>query len=519
MKLVTVATLLRVVFTINSVESKSNFEPVPQKYDKFVILPRYGILRGSTSRTTWTNRPIYQFLGVRYAESPSGNLRFKAPVPVKPWKNIQDVREFGRKCPILTDLAKMTEEERRATDLEDCLNMAIYSPNLSGNLPVMVYVHGGSFYLTNADEFPPNYLLERNIVLVVVQYRLDALGFLSTNSEDIPGNAALMDVQQALTFVKENINRFGGNPNSVTLFGQSAGAAMVSALVISPAVPQNLFHRVIIQSGSVFSKWSVTTDPIKDARDIAEAAGLDSKESINHLNEAFIKMDVFSLLQAVDRYQSNPQGGPLHLGARSLSIGGPNNLLPDLPQKIVSAPQYNKNYPMIIGTTKDDGSYVATVNQVNLGAGDKCDAIRSIISGTFWTEEEIASNDIATIAPGLIDLLGTFLFKGPALQAAISNAGFNRKNTFFYTFDHQGEKTRFGYEEDTSHYPFKGGVTHSDDLIYIFPYPWQVASLNQADAQLANKLIDLWTSFAANSSPQSVENGRKFSWPPMITGF
>ncbi|XP_037048128.1 glutactin-like [Bradysia coprophila] len=442
----------------------------------------------------------------------------------------------------------MTEEERRATDLEDCLNMAIYSPNLSGKLPVMVYVHGGSFYLTNANEFPPNYLLERDVVLVVVQYRLDALGFLATNSEDIPGNAALMDVQQALTFVKENIDRFGGNPNSVTLFGQSAGAAMVSALVISPAVPQNLFHRVIIQSGSVFSKWSVSTDPIKDARDIAEAAGLDSKESISHLNEAFIKMDVFSLLQAVDRYQSNLQAGPLHLGARSLSIGGPNNLLPDLPQKIVSAPQYKKNYPMIIGTTKDDGSYVATVlydfliasmqasGSTNpnvpimtvilqllctfLDAGDKCDAIRNIISGTFWTEEELASHDIATIAPGLIDLLGTFLFKGPALQAALSNAGFDRKNTFFYTFDYQGEKTRFGYEQDTSHYPFKGGVTHSDDLIYLFPYPSQVTPLNQADTQMAKKLIDMWTSFATNSSPPSLENGSggKFSWPPMITG-
>lgn len=167
----------------------------------------------------------------------------------------------------------------------------------------MVYVHGGSFYLNNANEFPPNYLLERDIILVVVQYRLDALGFLSTKSDDIPGNVALLDVQLALTFIKENIVHFGGNPNSVTLFGQSAGAAMVSALVISPAVPQNLFHRVIIQSGSVFSKWSVTTNPIKDARNIAKAAGLDPEKTITYLNNAFIKMDVFTLLQAVDRYQ------------------------------------------------------------------------------------------------------------------------------------------------------------------------------------------------------------------------
>lgn len=167
----------------------------------------------------------------------------------------------------------------------------------------MVFVHGGSFSSGSAVDYPPNYLLERDIVLVVIQYRLDALGFLSTNSEDIPGNAALLDIQLALTFVKENIAHFGGNPYSVTLFGQSAGAVMVSALTISPAVPKNLFHQVIIQSGSIFSKWSFTTDPVNDARDVAEEAGLNSNQSISSLNKAFMKMSVFDLLKAVDQYQ------------------------------------------------------------------------------------------------------------------------------------------------------------------------------------------------------------------------
>lgn len=167
----------------------------------------------------------------------------------------------------------------------------------------MVFVHGGSFYQHNANEYPPNYFLERDIILIVVQYRLDALGFLSTNSDEIPGNAGLLDVILALKFIKENIAHFGGNPNSITVFGQSSGAVMVSALAISPAVPLNLFNRVIIQSGSVFSTWSVTTDPVTDARDIAEAAGLNPKQSINLLNKAFMTMDVFDLLKAVDQYQ------------------------------------------------------------------------------------------------------------------------------------------------------------------------------------------------------------------------
>lgn len=167
----------------------------------------------------------------------------------------------------------------------------------------MFFVHGGGFYLHSAAEYPPNYFLERDIVLVVVQYRLDALGFLSTNSKEIPGNAGLLDVLLALTFVKENIAHFGGNPNSVTLFGQSSGAAMISALTISPTVPRNLFHGVIIQSGSVFSTWSFTTDPVTDAKEVATAAGLNSSQSITSLNQAFMKMSVFDLLSAVDRYQ------------------------------------------------------------------------------------------------------------------------------------------------------------------------------------------------------------------------
>lgn len=193
---------------------------------------------------------------------------------------------------------------------------------MNASLPVMVYIHGGGFSLHSAFEFPPNYLMERDIVLVVIQYRLDILGmadmqmvsnrfltifsnlgFLSTNSKDIPGNAGLMDSIQALQFIKENVKHFGGDLNKITIFGQSSGAAMVSALVISPTVPQNLFHKAIIQSGSIFAKWAYTTDPVTDARNIAQAAGLNPNLSLSSLNRAFMTMSVYELLKAVDKYQ------------------------------------------------------------------------------------------------------------------------------------------------------------------------------------------------------------------------
>lgn len=167
---------------------------------------------------------------------------------------------------------------------------------------VMVYVHGGSFIVGTSSNHPPNYLLESDIVLVVVEYRLDALGFLSTMTREIPGNAGLMDVIGALEFVQKHIVKFGGDPSRVTLVGQSAGAAMVSQLGMSPSVSPKLFNRIIVQSGAVYSSWSYALNPVENAKDIGQRAGVPSRWSISQLNRAFIAMDVFTLLNATESH-------------------------------------------------------------------------------------------------------------------------------------------------------------------------------------------------------------------------
>lgn len=112
-----------------------------------------------------------------------------------------------------------------------------------------------------------------------------------------------MDSVQALKFVKENIRYFGGDPNKITIFGQSSGGVMVSALLISPTVPRNLFQQAIVQSGTIFANWASIIDPIPDARSFAEAAGLDPNQPISVLNQAFIKMDIFDLFKAVEKLE------------------------------------------------------------------------------------------------------------------------------------------------------------------------------------------------------------------------
>lgn len=128
------------------------------------------------------------------------------------------------------------------------------------------------------------------------------LGFLSTKTAEIPGNAGALDVLLAIKWIKQNIKYFGGNPRKITIFGQSSGAAMVSSLLVSPLVPNNLFQQIIIQSGSVFAPWTCALDPVSYAIDIARRANIPYNASIQEINDAFMKMDAYDLIKATNEH-------------------------------------------------------------------------------------------------------------------------------------------------------------------------------------------------------------------------
>lgn len=135
------------------------------------------------------------------------------------------------------------------------------------------------------------------------QYR--CLGFLSTKSEEIPGNAGMLDVLFVIKWVKRNIRYFGGDSNKITVMGQSSGAAMVSSLLLSQLVPDNLFQRMIVQSGSVFAPWAFATDPVTYAKNIARQANVPESASLEEINDAFMKMDVYDLINATNTQYVN----------------------------------------------------------------------------------------------------------------------------------------------------------------------------------------------------------------------
>ena len=190
------------------------------------------------------------FYGMPYASAPIGQGRFRAPKPVGAWAGVRKATEKGSAAlqtpHFIPGFAASGPQD------EDCLNLNVFTPATDGGKrPVMVWIHGGGF--THGAGYEPLYdggpLAERgDVVVVSLNYRLGAFGFLSIPEAGIPGNAGLLDQVAALRWVADNIAAFGGDPGQVTIFGESAGSAAVACLVAMPAA-RGLFHRAILQSG------------------------------------------------------------------------------------------------------------------------------------------------------------------------------------------------------------------------------------------------------------------------------
>lgn len=160
----------------------------------------------------------------------------------------------------------------------------------------MFYVYGGGFYNGSNNDFPARYLLEHEIVLVVPNYRIGALGWLSLNNIDMPGNVPLSDLIMALQWVRDYIHLFGGDARKITGVGQSAGAAILGALLLSPMTPNGLLHRYIMQSGSIFAPWSINQQPLQQAAHICQSLNCPNCSANSELYECLRSASVPMLL-------------------------------------------------------------------------------------------------------------------------------------------------------------------------------------------------------------------------------
>ncbi|CAG7815107.1 unnamed protein product, partial [Allacma fusca] len=195
----------------------------------------------------------YSFTGIPYAERAP---RFEVAQPVRPWEGTRDALNYSSICPQVDPVIGKPDE---VLGDEDCLYLNIYVPHEERctddeRLPVLFHMHGGAFISGSGELYEPFFFMDECIVYVSANYRLGALGFLTTDDGIIAGNLGLKDNLLALKWIRDNVEYFRGDKNAVTLTGISAGGMIVSHFMASPAA-KGLFHRVIAQSGSAISPF------------------------------------------------------------------------------------------------------------------------------------------------------------------------------------------------------------------------------------------------------------------------
>ncbi|XP_037834214.1 carboxylesterase 3 [Kryptolebias marmoratus] len=268
-------TVLLVVVLLPVLTGRSH--PAAAAGRDLVVSLKNGPIRGEYLTVKVTERRVRQFLGVPFARPPVGPLRLAAPQSVEPWEEERDCTHHPPMCvqdPVLVvNVSQIMSLDFTPPEVsEDCLYLNVYTPvevTRADKLPVMVWIHGGGLVMGAASQFDGSSLAAyENIVTVTIQYRLGILGFLSTGDEHARGNWGFLDQLAALRWVQENIEAFGGDPQLVTVAGESAGAISASILTLSPQA-KGLFHRAIFQSGVATIGTYTSDQPLTYARIVA----------------------------------------------------------------------------------------------------------------------------------------------------------------------------------------------------------------------------------------------------------
>ncbi|MFI6938317.1 carboxylesterase/lipase family protein [Streptomyces sp. NPDC050418] len=302
-----------------------------------IVATAHGKVRGTEENG------VAVFRGIPYAAAPFGEHRFAAPAPVTPWSGVRDALAFGPtapKLPYTPPLDALLPDPDIAGD--DCLNLNVWTPAPgAGRLPVMVWIHGGSLRNGSAalDVYDGRAFARDGVVLVSLNYRLGIEGF--GVFPDAPANLGLRDQIAALTWVRENIEAFGGDPENVTVFGESAGGISIAALLTSPHA-RGLFRRAVIQSGA----------PMALPRDKARrtTAAIAKRLAIPATARDFAAADRTALLAAQGDVTRG--GNPL-TGSAGFQPVIDGDVLPDDPARALAAGAA-ADIDLLLGTTSEE---------------------------------------------------------------------------------------------------------------------------------------------------------------------
>ncbi|CAB3381264.1 Hypothetical predicted protein [Cloeon dipterum] len=510
-----------------------------------VTLPGLGTLEGFIGNSFINDRPFNHFRGVPFAQPPVDNLRFQAPQPVQSWSGILDAHtSFGHRCPQIglagydwhTHAETLAFGSRADNETgEDCLYLQIYSPNLdpSANLPVIVFFHGGAFSTGSSRLYGGSKFMDHDVVLVVPHYRLGPLGFFCLHTDEIPGNAGMLDQVESLRWVQSYISFFGGDPNKVTVMGESAGGASASMLNLSP-LSTNLFQQYIAQSGTAQATWVVDTDPVRAVQEIGTIAGCPSIET-TALTECLKSID-YQILNDAQRtfLAAEFKAGRIGFGGSTPVVqkAGAVRFLERLPKEIYESGDF-VGKPSIFGANKHEGTLVyylihngylvpnglesdsefmkRGITRLFLkyfGIKDQGDTLAIAVEDTYLGRQNMGN--LTAITPGALDFTGNMFIKGPVYELAEFNTA-KGSPTYLYSFHYYGSRSIFPLFAPNS--PIPGGVCHANELILQFTMP--TFTTDDQDKIISNQIVSLWTNFAAygNPTPESSPVEGIPAWP------
>ncbi len=468
----------------------------------------------------YSRNGIFAFKGIRYADNSAGPNRFMPPMAPKSWEAVRSSRQYGYVAPQGPRAGWANDEEAfmfawdDGVQSEDCLRVNVWTPAVGDGKrrPVMVWLHGGGYTAGSGQELRSydgeNLARRGDLVVVSLNHRLNVFGYLDLSKFGdqyaASGNVGMLDIVAALEWVRDNIENFGGDPRTVTIFGQSGGGGKVSALMAMPAA-KGLFHRAIVESGSILQGI-----PQENAQKLSEAIvgelGLTSA-TIGQIQT----LPCQQLLTAADKVlrERRPKvvGGIANFRRISALLGfGPvvdGKTLPNHPFD-PGAPALSADIPMIIGTTLNE--FVTAINHPEFEAMGEAE-LETRVRGMYGDRALSVIGAFRQRTPrakpfDLWSHIAASGVRGSAIEQAKLKAAQGRAPAYLYWFTWQT--------------PILGGrprAFHCAEIAFVFDNTDRCETMTGGGAEpraLAGKMCDAWIQFARTGNPNHPQLPR---WP------
>ncbi|KRT82414.1 esterase [Oryctes borbonicus] len=464
-----------------------------------------GWLQG-TFEKSYNGRLYSSFQGIPYAKPPIGELRFQPPKEPYNWTGTW-IADTKQSC--------MYHTGSEITGDEDCLYLNVFVPrekiNPSDNLNVFVHIHGGGFLIWNANYYAgPKYLMDEDVVFVTMNYRLGAFGFLSTGDDVVAGNNGLKDQVLALEWIQKNIIYFGGNPDSVTITGMSAGSVCTHLHYFSP-LSRGLFHRGVSQSGTALDYWAFEESPLKKAEDLGQKVGCPI-DSTKDLRDCLLTRSAKEIVNSQQKFLSaDKREGPSFRPTIEKEHDGA--FLTEHPYKLLENGNI-ADVPWIVATNEGEGNFMIalstfTVSQFfekfneiapsMLGYDDVEDDKKQAITDAIKKHYSQGHGHLHEDATTLNEILTDRMFLSSADKAAKLQAKMNKSPVYFYIFGYRGQHSSLDHVlPETDHI----GPAHGDDVLYYLHSRVAEEKLSEADERMKSVFLQWLINYADTDEPK-----------------